>query len=61
MARAAYVVICLAAMAALYGAIHWAVYGFSRDFGLGLGAGVMATLILYRAAEVLEKSQRDRA
>jgi len=44
--RALYVGICLAGLAAFYGFVHWIVYGFSRDFGIGFGVGMALTAII---------------
>jgi membrane-associated phospholipid phosphatase len=64
MARAAYVVICLAAMLGFGLFVSWAGHHFSRDSVIGYGLGFMSALVLYYFADKIErreKDQRDRA
>lgn len=37
---------CTLGMALLWAFIHWMVYGFSRDFGLGFALGGVSMLML---------------
>lgn len=61
MARIAYTVICLAAMLGFGLLVSWAGHYFSRDTVVGYGLGFMSALVLYYAADKIERRQRDRA
>jgi hypothetical protein len=64
MARAAYVVLCIAGMLGFVLLAKWGAHHFSEDAVAGFGLGVISTLITYNVAlkiEQREKSQRDRA
>jgi len=58
--RLAYVVICCAAMAAVWLGIRWLVYGVPAQFAYGLGLGFGIGMLLMYAVTQIDKRNAQR-
>lgn len=61
MARAAYVVLCIAGMIGFAVFVRWAMTSVTENVAMAYAAGFMSALVLYWLAQRIERSQRDRA
>jgi hypothetical protein len=61
MARAAYVVLCLAGMIGFALLVTWGGQHFSREGVIAYALGFMSALILYYGADKVDRRHRDRA